>query len=233
MRSPAFTTSAIQRLEPASSIRATVQESLTSAILSGELPPGTLVSVPTLAVQFGVSGTPVREAMLNLEKLGFVRALRNKGFRVTEVSEQDLSNLVQVRRWLEGPAMRIVATKLSASSAGELSALADAISAAARRNDFRGYLAADFTFHMALLRVAENEQLVEVVSELRRQTRLVGLATLRDTIELELSAREHHVLLELLVAGKGAEAQRLMDVHIGHIVGWWSGRTEAAFQTED
>ena len=228
MRSPAFTASAIQRLEPASSIRATVQESLTAAIVSGELPPGTLVSVPTLAAQFGVSGTPVREAMLNLEKLGFVRALRNKGFRVTEVSEQDLNNLVQVRRWLEGPAMRIVAERLDASSASELGALADVISAAAERNDFRGYLAADFSFHMALLGLVENGHLVELVSELRRQTRLVGLASLRDTVELTISAREHHLLLELLVAGKGAEAQRLMDAHIGHILGWWSGRSESA-----
>ena len=129
--------------------------------------------------------------------------------------------------------MRIVAKKLSASSVGELGALADVISAAAQRNDFRGYLAADFAFHMALLGLAENEHLVELVSELRRQTRLVGLATLRDTIELEISAREHHMLLELLVAGKGAEAQALMDAHIGHIVGWWSGRPEAAGETQD
>ena len=124
--------------------------------------------------------------------------------------------------------MRIVAGKLSAASVGELGALADVISAAAERNDFRGYLAADFSFHMALLGLVENGHLVELVSELRRQTRLVGLASLRDTVELTISAREHHLLLELLVAGKGAEAQRLMDAHIGHILGWWSGRSESA-----
>ena len=65
-----------------------MQESLTAAIISGELPPGTLVAVPTFAAEFWVSGTPVREAMLNLENSGFVRALRNKGFRVTEVTRK-------------------------------------------------------------------------------------------------------------------------------------------------
>lgn len=233
MPSPTLTTSAIQRLAPASSLRESVQDSLTSAIISGELAPGTLVSVPTLAAQFGVSGTPVREAMLNLEKLGFVRAMRNKGFRVTEVSEQDLRNLVQVRRWLEAPAMRIVAKKLAGSPVGELAALAHTISAAALRSDFRDYLTSDLAFHLALLGLTENRQLVEVVAELRRRTRLVGLVTLSNTIELEISAKEHHALLELLVAGKGEEAESLMDTHIGHILGWWSGRPEAAVGQQD
>jgi DNA-binding GntR family transcriptional regulator len=219
--------SAIQRLPPISSLRDTVERSLLAAIASGEIAPGSVVSVPTLAVRFGVSATPVREAMLNLAKLGFVEPLRNKGFRVTDVSEEDLRELVQVRRWLEAPAMRIVAEKLAGQSVARYRALADKITAAAGRSDFIEYLAVDAEFHLALLELADNRRLVNMVTDLRRQTRLVGLASLGHSAELKISSDEHHALLELLAAGRGEEAERLMHIHIGHVTGWWAGRTEA------
>ena len=104
--------SAISELSPAASLRDRVESSLASAIISGELEPGTMVSVPVLAVQFGVSATPVREAMLNLEKRGFVESVKNKGFKVTEVSPQDLQEIAQLRTLLEAPAMRLVAERM-------------------------------------------------------------------------------------------------------------------------
>lgn len=192
--------SSIHRLIPGSSLRDTVESSLSAAIVSGELAPGTLVSVPTLAAQFGVSATPVREAMLDLEKRGFVQPVRNKGCLVTNVSEQDLPDIVQVRRWLEGPAMRIAAEKLEGRSV-EKYRRARATSDAAARSDFYEYLTIDAHFHLALLQLTGNGRLVALVAELRRQTRLVGLATLSHTVELEVSANEHHEWLDLLAGG--------------------------------
>ena len=93
-------------------LRAHVEQALSAAIITGELAPGTLLTVPTLAAQFNVSATPVREAMLNLEKRGFVEAVRNKGFRVTDVSEDDLRQIVGVRRLLEPEAMQQLAGAL-------------------------------------------------------------------------------------------------------------------------
>ena len=84
---------------PAASLRARVESSLASAIISGELEPGTMVSVPVLAAQFEVSITPVREAMLNLEDRGFVESVKNKGFKVTEVSARDLHEIAQFFHW--------------------------------------------------------------------------------------------------------------------------------------
>src|SRR5580692_2503968 len=108
--------SAISELVPSTSLRDRVESSLASAIISGELEPGTMVSVPALAAQFAVSATPVREAMLNLEKRGFVESVKNKGFKVTEVSPQDLNEIAQLRSWLEAPAMRVVADRLRSES---------------------------------------------------------------------------------------------------------------------
>lgn len=213
---------AIRQLEPTLSLRDTVERSLSAAIISGELAPDSLVSVPTLAGRFGVSATPVREAMLNLEKRGFVEPVKNKGFRVTSVSEGDLREIVQVRSWLESAAMRQVSEKLQTEPIDTLRALADQIVRAAEKSDFAAFLAADISFHLALLSLTGNSRLVDMVSELRRQTRMVRLASMANTAELTQSADEHHKLLDLLADGKVVEAEELMHRHVGHVIEWWS-----------
>ncbi|GAA3627309.1 GntR family transcriptional regulator [Kineosporia mesophila] len=209
-----------------SSLRITVEEALASAIVSGELAPGTLLTAPTLGARFGVSATPVREAMLNLQKRGFVETVRNKGFRVTDVSEQDLWEIVRIRQLLEVPAMRDIARTLQPYTATQLRAQADLIVEAAASADIPTYLAADVDFHLTLLRLTGNERLVELVRDLRQQTRMVGLADLIGSDELARSAAEHHQLMDLLERRDGRGAQQLLHSHIEHVLGWWSGRTE-------
>jgi len=216
----------IHELRQSASLRSRVENSLATAIISGKLAPGTLVSVPALATQFAVSATPVREAMLDLEKRGFVESVKNKGFRVTEVSIQDLHEIVQLRGWLEAPAMHIVAKRLSGAPLDYYRELADRIVTAAAEAEFEDYLSADSAFHLALLQLTENGRLVEHVAELRKQTRMIGLANMSQTEELKISALEHHELLELLGEDQGEAAEKLMVRHIGHVVGWWAGVAE-------
>jgi DNA-binding GntR family transcriptional regulator len=218
--------SSIEALPSASSLRSRVESSLASAIISGELEPGRLISVPALATQFKVSATPVREAMLNLEKRGFVESVKNKGFLVTEVSKHDLSEIAQLRSWLEGPAMRVVATQLRDVDLAHYRELANLITESAAIGDLEAYLAADSAFHSALLELTNNQRLVELVAELRHQTRMVGLADLRPKAELLASANEHQDLLDLLATGDGEAAERFMVHHVGHVIGWWAGQPE-------
>jgi len=215
--------SSLRSVRPGSSLRAEVEAMLSSAIVSGELAPGTLVSVPQLAVQFHVSATPVREAMLDLQKRGFVDPVRNKGFRVTEVGEHDIREIVTLRCWLEAPAMREVARVFPGERSEEFRALADAIVDAVGRDDLRDYLAADVAFHRALLELLGSRRLVEEVARLRQETRMVGLAGMLGTPELRASATEHHDILDLLERGDGDALERLMVRHIGHVVTWWNG----------
>jgi DNA-binding GntR family transcriptional regulator len=218
--------SAIGELTAPESLRDRVESSLASAIISGELEPGTMVSVPVLAAQFGVSATPVREAMLHLEKRGFVESVKNKGFKVTDVSPQDLQEIAQLRSFLEAPAMRLIAERMRSESVEHYRELALRISESAASGDLEAYLAADSAFHSALLALTDNQRLVDLVAELRRQTRMIGLADLRPKKELLRSADEHQDLLDLLALGDGEAAERFMLHHIGHVLGWWAGRDE-------
>lgn len=214
-------------LTPAESLREQVESRLSAKIVSGEIPPGQVLTVPTLAGEFGVSATPVREAMLTLARRGFLRPIRNRGFEVTEVSSDELRDLGEVRVLLEAPPMRHIAGTLSAESIAELRALADRIVEAGRDGRFDEYLAADTEFHLRILTFAGNRRLVEVVRELRQQTRLVGLARLAEADQLMPTALEHAELVDLLEAGDGTGAEALMRRHIRHVGGVWSGRDES------
>ncbi|MCM4084613.1 GntR family transcriptional regulator [Paractinoplanes hotanensis] len=221
-----MTSPVIGPLRTAGSFRQHVEDAVAAAIVSGEFAPGTMLTAPTLAARFDVSATPVREALLNLEKRGFVEIARNKGFRVTQVSEHDLTEIVQIRQWLEAPPMRLLAGALTPPDLSRLRAEAEAIVVSAAAYDLPTYLTADTTFHLHLLSLTGNDRLVTLVGDLRQQTRLVGLATMLGSPELAESSAEHLTLLDLLEAGDGAAAEELMRRHLGHVTGWWSGRAE-------
>lgn len=213
-------------LSPAESLREQVEGQLASRIVSGEIPPGQVLTVPTLAGDFGVSATPVREAMLNLARRGFLHPIRNRGFEVTEVSADELRELSEVRMLLEAPPMRQVAGTLDDATVTELRQTADRIVSAARAAKFDEYLASDTEFHLRILEATGNRKLVETVRELRQQTRLVGLVRLAETDALISTSLEHAELVDLLVAGRGEDAEALMRQHIRHVGGVWSGHDE-------
>ncbi|MFC9432126.1 GntR family transcriptional regulator [Streptomyces sp. NPDC056987] len=208
------------------SLRRTVEDAVAAAIVLGELAPGTLVTAPTLAARFGISATPVREALLNLQGRGFVDVVRNKGFRITEVSEQDLWEIVRLRQLLEAPPMREIARALQPEAAADLRRRAQVIVDSAAAADLAAYLAADMAFHLRLLELHGNHRLVAMVKDLRQQTRMVGLADMIGTAELARSAAQHHSLVDLLEARDGRGAETLLSAHIGHVLGWSNGYSE-------
>ncbi|MGV8875902.1 MAG: GntR family transcriptional regulator [Rhodoglobus sp.] len=218
--------SSIHKVEKPASLREQIAESLSAAIVSGELAPSTMVSVPGLAAEFGVSATPVREAMLDLEQRGFVRSVANKGFRVTEVSRSDLIDIIEVRTMLEAPIMGALANMVPPVDVPMWRKSADRISEFADSGNLTEFLEADRDFHLGLLRLHGNARLVSVVAELRSQTRMVGMAKMTNTPELSKSGREHHEILDLLEQGKTVELEALMGRHFAHVLTWWGPPTE-------
>ena len=170
--------SSIRKVEKTASLRDRIGKALSAAIISGELAPGTLVSVPALAAEFEVSATPVREAMLDLEQRGFVESVRNKGFRVTQVSLRDLREIVELRQLLEVPAMTALAGRVPPARMPKLRTMADQIATHAGAAELTRFIESDRDFHLALLAEYGNERLVALVRELRSQTRMVNLASM-------------------------------------------------------
>ncbi|MFH8473478.1 GntR family transcriptional regulator [Streptomyces sp. NPDC018000] len=203
-------------------LRDRVANALRAALIAGDLRPGTIYSAPTLAAEFGVSATPVREAMLDLAREGLVEAVRNKGFRVTELTDQDLDDFTELRAMIEVPTVGRIARMGKTRDLKALRPLALAIVAAAAEHDIIGYLEADRRFHLELLGLAGNRRLVEEVGNLRKRSRLFGLNRLDAKGQLTASAEEHVQLLDLLIAGDAQRAESCMLAHMSHVRSLWA-----------
>ena len=210
----------------ADSLREQVTRALEAAVVAGELKPGEIYSAPVLAEQFGVSATPVREAMLDLVGEGFVEPVRNRGFRVVEISDADLDEISEIRLLIEVPTIAKIADRLTEAKVAELDAVAQAIEDAAVGGDLLGYLDSDRRFHVALVACLGNDRLTDLVDRLRRQARLFGLQQLSDSGRLIASAHEHRELLQTLQRGDAERAEAMMRAHIVHTRGLWVGRED-------
>ncbi|WP_406102233.1 GntR family transcriptional regulator [Streptomyces sp. NBC_01003] len=205
-----------------SSYRERVADALRAALIAGELRAGEVYSAPTLAVRFGVSATPVREAMLDLAKEGLVDAVPNKGFRVTAVSEKQLDEYKHIRSLIEIPTTAELATTADLTALEALRPVAREIVDAAVAGDLIAYVEADIRFHLGLLALSGNEHLVEVVGDLRKRSRLYGLNALVEAGRLEASAEEHLEILDALVARDEEAVRAVMTRHLGHVRGLWA-----------
>lgn len=220
-------TPAVERVARPRYLRETVLERLRTAIITGELAEGALFSAPMLGQALGVSATPVREAMMDLAREGLVETVKNKGFRITRMSEDDLDDLAQVRLLLEPPAMHLVAGRVTDVERTALREAAEACAAAAEREDLQQYLQFDRAFHARLLSLTGNQQLVALATELRLRTRMYGLIALARDGRLVASAQEHHDLVEQLHRGDADAAEHLLRQHIGHARALWATGTES------
>lgn len=205
------------------SLREQVADALRAAVVAGEMKPGQVYSAPALAGRFGVSATPVREAMLDLVKEGLIEVVPNKGFQVTAVSDTELDQITEIRMLLEPPAATVAAARATADDLAQLRPLAESIVAAAVKGDLISYIEADREFHGRLLALAGNDRLVHIIRELRDRTRLYGLAGLAERGLLEVTAREHLTMCKYLASGDGAGLAELMRTHIGHVRHEWAG----------
>ena len=212
-----------------SSAREEVLEALRAALISGALKPGEIMSAPVLAQKFGVSATPVREAMLELVRENMVEVARNKGFRVRHLSDEELDELVAMRLLLEVPTMGRVAAGFQESMRPQLEllrTLAGRIEQAAEIGDLVEYVQLDNDFHTRFLALHGNMSLVRTVRELRGRSRLYGLERLAESGRLAQTIAEHAELVDRALEQDVAGIEELTARHIGRVrTVWATGET--------
>ncbi|MEU0386188.1 GntR family transcriptional regulator [Streptomyces chartreusis] len=186
-----------------SSVRGQIVDALRAALVAGDLRPGEVYSAPVLGERFGVSATPVREAMQQLALEGAVEVVPNRGFRVVERGARELAELAEVRALIEVPVMLRLARTVPAERWAELRPLAEATVRAASSGCRATYAESDRGFHRAVLSLSGNEQLVQIAEDLHRRAQwpLVGSGPgMRGRADLVADAHEHTALLDALIA---------------------------------
>ena len=187
---------------------------LREAIISGELKPGSLHSVYKLADVFGVSRTPVREAVLRLADTGMVRVERNRGIRIRGVTVEDIREVFELRLIMEVPAASYAAVHggpaLIAAMREELAAM----HAAAQADDEARFMKHDRALHDAISAVFGNQRLTAGIGALRDATQARGASTVHRSRGLAEIEQEHAPIVGALVDGDPVAAAARMEQHI-------------------
>lgn len=187
-----------------------VYQQLRAKILSNEFRPGMQLLERELVNLFGVSRTPVREALVRLQKENLLLIVPRHGIRVRQVSLADIQEIHQVQASLEATAAGIVAAaKLRAKDLAPFDQACNAMDRARERNDPGAWAAADEAFHAHLLKLGGNPRLAQIVNECRDQIRRVQDLTLRLTAAADLPMAQHRAIVEALRTGDSVTAERL------------------------
>jgi DNA-binding GntR family transcriptional regulator len=198
----------------ASSLHEEVAAQLRERIFSGELLPGSFLDETTLAEQMDISRTPLREALKVLTAEGLVRHEPRRGCFVNEVTEQDLDDIFPVLTMLEGRCAFEAALHASDADLQALEALHDKLARHARARRINDYYAANYAIHEAIITLAGNRWLAQVIGDLRKIVKLARLQQLHAPGRLEESLAEHQAVFAALRARDASAAERAMRVHL-------------------
>lgn len=204
----------LQEIKADPSITERVRASIREAIIDGRLAPGSLHSVQTLASSFGVSRTPVREALIDLEGRGMVEFERNRGVRILQTSIHDLEEILSLRILLEVPAAYRAAEQATEETANELSDELIAMRRAARERDEKTMMAHDRRFHEIINEASGNSRLAVYVDSLRDLILTRGASTVGRSRDLPSIVREHETIIAAIEANDPGAAAAAMKSHL-------------------
>lgn len=180
-------------------------------IRSGTLSPGARLRETDLAERLGISRTPVREAIRQLEADGLVVHLPRQGATIRSLDHAEVVELYEMRAVLEGTAARLAARAASDIELAELAALNAELAAAPAGPHARE---ANRVFHRTLIEAARNRFLIKAMSALQKTLLILGPTTLSDPRRAGTAVDEHAAVLKALVARDGAGAEAAMRFHV-------------------
>lgn len=191
-----------------------LRETIEEMIAVGRLPPGQHLDETKLAKEFGVSRTPIREALIQLASMGLIVIRPRRGAVVAEISPQRLIEMFEVMSELEGICARLAARRMSAAEHAALNAAHHACEEARNAPDPDEYFYRGEDFHDCIYRGSHNSHLVEQARSLHRRLRPYRRLQLRVRGRVETSFSEHDAVVAAIVQGESELAGELLRDHI-------------------
>ena len=188
-----------------------VADRLRQQIFNRQLQPGDWVDEQKVALEYGISRTPLREALKVLAVEGLVTMKLRRGAYVTEMSADDVRQVYHLMALLEGDAAGQVAAHASPAQLAELQALHDRLEKQVRQRD--AFFATNEAWHLLLLEVAGNRWAAQMVIDLRKVMKLNRQLSLFKQGRLAASLAEHRAVMAAINQRNAAEATRCMRAH--------------------
>lgn len=200
-------------------LRSRAYDEIRRRILRADLEPGAPLSENQLAADLDISRTPIREALLHLEREGLVRVVPQRGAFVAELSVQDIQEIYQVREQLEGFAARVAAEKMPPDDVRRLCEEHERARASAESGEFDIAFEADFHLHQAIIKVTNNRRLAQILARLDDQVHRLRYLSIRylpsrGAGRLQDMLVEHDAIVAAIRCGNPGQADRAMRRHL-------------------
>lgn len=187
---------------------------LRDSILSGVLKPGEIYNETKLAKDFGISRTPVREALLELSVQGLVTFLPRRGVRINHFTKHDVEEVFELRKAIELAVVEKVSRCFKEIDLTKLGKTLDNQLQAIKKGDRVAFLEADRVFHTTLARLTQNQRLVSTLENIRDMVEMMAVEALTRPGRMEEVIEEHRNVLRFIQQMRGPEARQAMDYHL-------------------
>lgn len=191
-----------------------VAERLRQRIFAHELTPGTWIDEQKLAEQYGISRTPLREALKVLASEGLVQLKPRRGCYVTEISPEDIDDIFPLIAMLEGRCAAVAVKRASTADIRGLELLHAQLESAARDGQIDAFFEANQEFHRKIQELANNRWMLSVIQDLRTVLKLSRLHSLSLEGRLQQSLAEHRLIMAAFVAHDADLAEKYMHDHL-------------------
>lgn len=195
-------------------LREVVFHTLRNAILTGDIEPGERLMEIKLAQKLGVSRTPIREAIRKLELEGLVVMAPRRGAQVAKITENDMTEVLEVRAVLEGLAVELACEKVTKQQVAQMHVEMVAFEKAVQGNDAVAIAAQDVKFHDTIYHATGNRRLVQILNNLREQMYRYRMEYIKDENKRQELVKEHENIVKAIEQGDKKKAKEYINLHI-------------------
>ena len=195
-------------------LREIVYEELKLQILTGKIEPGTRMMEIELAEEMGVSRTPIREAIRKLEKEGLVTIEPRKGAYASDVSTEDMVEILEVRQIMEGLAAELAASRVQEVQLDHLREAEERYNKAVASGDTADMIKYDSQFHKLIVEASNNKTLMQLIEPLQEMALRFRYLYYHDLSRAMNMPHEHDEIIDAIAAGNAEEAKIVASMHI-------------------
>ena len=204
-------------IEQPLSIREQVYKRISELIVSGRLAPSERIAENKLAMQLGVSRTPVREALHILEMEGFLEAIPRVGYKVKEIRWEEVEEICEIRKVNETLAARWALERITPEELSSLEDNLDAAEAEVKSGTTKRFIDRDADFHEILVRASGSQRLIEICQILRRHMRRYRVESLSKPESVMRAIESHRHILERLKERDAAAVEEVIRDHLDFV----------------
>ena len=199
-------------------LRDVVFESLKDAIMNGKLEQGKIITEQQISREFGISRTPVREALYKLTATGLIRIIPHKGFLISKWSIKEIRDVFEIRIVLERLAVELFIRNYYQENLEELENITRKMEKAVQENNFIEAAKMNNKFHDLIIEKSDNHEISIVMEPLKNKINIFRLISISTPSRLKTSLVEHRSILDSILQKDIENAKKLIEIHIRKVL---------------